>query len=215
MFLGRYYIDIVAIILDHFTARTTFRRLSKLISFRTLPAAWGVRGGTPRHARTQAHAHAHKATHTHTHWSTPSSDYTRQNLVWPHGARRRTSMHVHTHAHFGCGSVQFSGRCCGGGCNGGGVMWPSPWWCSWSDPLGQFVIPPRKTTRTRGLAPPPLKTSLGRPPVTPCRILGGAGAPPGTRARTHTHTHTHTKSHMHKLVTPPHPCLSPCMHTHT
>ena len=32
----------------------------------TLPAAWGVRGGTPRHARTQAHAHAHKATHTHT-----------------------------------------------------------------------------------------------------------------------------------------------------
>ena len=25
-----------------------------------------MRGGTPRHARTQAHAHAHKATHTHT-----------------------------------------------------------------------------------------------------------------------------------------------------
>ena len=48
---------------------------SKLILFSHAAAAWGVRGGTPRHARTQrtrthVHAHAHKATHTRTQtWS--------------------------------------------------------------------------------------------------------------------------------------------------
>ena len=43
--------------------------------------------------RTQSHTHAHALVN-------PAS---RQCLVWPHDARRRTSMHARAHAHFGCG----------------------------------------------------------------------------------------------------------------
>ena len=49
---------------------TTKNRDRALLAARTLPGG-GVRGGTPRHARTQAHAHAYKATHTHTHIGRP------------------------------------------------------------------------------------------------------------------------------------------------
>ena len=64
----------------------------------TLPAAWGVRGGTPRHARTQAHAHAHKATHTHTHIGRPPQVIT-QGKTWsgptlPHKHALYTHMHT-------------------------------------------------------------------------------------------------------------------------